>query len=127
MDGTPMAAENLKISDFGIAVESQLQTNSLSHFQGDFHYISQERLHGADRIAANDIWSVGATVVHMILNHFKTVMNILQYKLCVNEMPYNEYLITVNEFPEENTLANIVLQIISGELLRAAQNPFSSF
>ena len=63
------ADDNLKISDFGIAVGSQLQTKSSatsSHFQGDFHYMSPERLQGADRSAANDIWSVGVIFVHMI-------------------------------------------------------------
>ena len=64
-----------------------------------------ERLQGADRSAANDIWSVGATVVHMIsghpLNHLDNFMqpliNILQYKLCINGKPYNEYVETLNE------------------------------
>ena len=102
------AEDNLKISDFGIAVGSQLQTKSSatsSHFQGDFHYMSPERLQGADRSAANDMWSVGATVVHMIsgqpLNHLETatqlLMNISQYKLCINGKPYNEYMETLNE------------------------------
>ena len=63
------AQDELKISDFGIAVGSQLQTKSSatsSHFQGEFHYMSPERMQGADRSATNDIWSVGATFVHMI-------------------------------------------------------------
>ena len=78
------ADDNLKISDFGIAVGSQLQTKSSatsSHFQGDFHYMSPERLQGADRSAANDIWSVGATFVHMItgqpLNHLDTITQLI--------------------------------------------------
>ena len=90
----------LKLSDFGIAVESQLQTKpsaTSSHFEGDFHYMSPERLQGADGTAANDILSIGATVVHMIsgqpLNHLETVtqllMNISQYKICINGKPYN--------------------------------------
>ena len=29
--------------------------------------MSPERLNGAERSAANDIWSVGATLVHMII------------------------------------------------------------
>ena len=86
--------DNLKISDFGIAVGSQLETKSsaTSHFQGDFHYMSPERLQGADRSATNDIWSVGATLVHMIsgqpLNHLETVtqllINISQYKIFIS-------------------------------------------
>ena len=102
------AKDKLKISDLGIAVGSQLQTKSSatsSHFQGDFHYMSPERLQGADRSAANDIWSVGATFVHMIsgqpLNHLETVtqllMNISQCKLCINGKSYNEYLETLND------------------------------
>ena len=102
------ADDNLKISDFAIAVGRQLQTKSSttsSHFQGDFHYMSPERLHGADRSAANDIWTVGATVVHMIsghpLNHLEYVtqliINISHYKLCINGNPYNDYLVTLND------------------------------
>ena len=98
------AEENLKISDFGIAVGSQLQTKSSatsSHFKGDFHYMSPERLQGAERSAANDIWSVGATFVHMItgqpLNHLDATipllsMNIAQYKICINGDPLNNYI-----------------------------------
>ena len=97
--------DNLKISDLGISARSQLQTNS-SHFQGDFHYLSPERLLVADRSAANDIWSVGATFVHMIsgqpLNHFDTTipllsMNISQYKIFVKGAPLNNYLQTLND------------------------------
>ena len=101
------ADNNLKISDFGIAVGSQLQTTSAtsSHFQGDLHYMSPERLQGAVRSAANDIWSVGATFVHMItgqpLNHHETITqliyNISQYKVCINGNPYCEYLQTLND------------------------------
>ena len=52
------AEDQLKISDFEIAVGSQLQTKSSatsSHLQGDFLYISPERLQGANRSAANDM------------------------------------------------------------------------
>ena len=65
--------------------------------------MSPERLNGAERSAANDIWSVGATFVHMItgqpLNHLDTTiplisMNISQYKICINGNPYSEYLKT---------------------------------
>ena len=107
------AEDNLKISDFGIAVGSQLQTNSdesatSSHFQGDFHYMSPERLKGADRSAANegnDKWSVGAIFVHMILgqplNHLDTITqlknNISQYKIFINGNPLNNYLQTLND------------------------------
>ena len=93
------AKDKLKISDFGIAVGSQLQTKSSatsSHFQGDFHYM---------RSAANDIWRVVATFVHMIsgqpLNHLETVtqliLNISQYKVCINGNPYTEYMQTLND------------------------------
>ena len=103
------AEDNLKISDFGIAIGSQLQTKSSatsSHFQGDFHYMSPERLQGADRSATNDIWSLGATFVHMIsgqpLNHLDTTipllsMNISQYKIFVKGAPLNNYLQTLND------------------------------
>ena len=103
------AEDELKISDFGIAVGSQLQTKSSatsSRFQGDFHYMSPERLQGADRSAANVIWSVGATFVHMIsaqpLNHLDTTipllsMNIFQYKIFINGNSYSEYLKTLND------------------------------
>ena len=71
------ANDNLKISDFGIAVESQLQTKSSatsSHFQGDFHYMSPECLQGADRSDANDIWSrtgiKPSRVRHTALNEY---------------------------------------------------------
>ena len=97
--------DNLKISDLGISARSQLQTNS-SHFQGDFHYLSPERLLGADRSATNDIWSVGATFVYMItgqpLNHFDTTipllsMNISQYKIFIKGNLLNIYLLTLND------------------------------
>ena len=80
------ADDNLKISDFGIAVGSLLQTKSSAtpyHFQGDFHYMSPERLKGAERRAANDIWSLGSTFVHMItgqpLNHLDATIPVFHY------------------------------------------------
>ena len=102
------AADNLKISDFGIAVGGQLETTSSatsSHIQGDFRYLSPERLQGADRSAANDVWSVGATFVHMVsgqpLNARDTItqllINISQYKICISGKPYGEYLSALNE------------------------------
>ena len=68
--------------------------------------MSPERLKGADRSAANDVWSVGATLVHMIsgqpLNHLDTTipllsMNISQYKIVVKGAPLNNYLQTLNK------------------------------
>ena len=84
---------------------SQLQTKSSttsSHFQGDFHYMSPERLNGAGRIAANDIWSVGSTFLHMIsgqsVNHLESITqlinNISQYKIFIKGNPLNNYLQT---------------------------------
>ena len=100
--------DNLKISDFGISVGSQLQTKSAttsSHVQGDYRYMSPERMQGADGSAANDIWSVGATFVHMItgqsLNHLETatqlLINIAQNKIFINEKSYSDYLQTLND------------------------------
>ena len=95
----------MKISDFKTAegIESQTKSSaSSSNFQGDFHYMSPERLKGA----ANDMWSVGASFVHMIsgqpLNHLDTTItlfskNISQYKICINGIPYSEYLETLND------------------------------
>ena len=88
------AEDKLKISDFGIAVTKSSTTSS--HFQGDFHYMSPERLNGADRSAANDMWRVGGTFVHMIsgqpVNHLDTnipqlSMNISKYKIVVEGNP----------------------------------------
>ena len=67
--------------------------------------MSPERLQGANRSAANDIWSVGATFVHMIsgqpVNFFESITqlinNISQYKICINRNPYNEYMQTLND------------------------------
>ena len=67
--------------------------------------MSPERLQGADRSAANDMWSVGATFVHMIsgqpLNHLETatqlILNISQYKICISGKPYTEYMQTLND------------------------------
>ena len=102
------AEDNLKISDFGIAVGIESQTMSFATFspiQYNFHYMSPERLNGADRSAANDILSVFATFVCMIsgqpLNHLETfaqlINNISQYKICINGNPYSEYMQTLNE------------------------------
>ena len=62
-------------------------------------------MQGADRSAANDIWSVGATFVHMIsgqpVNHLETVtqliLNISQYKICIKGNSLNNYLQTLND------------------------------
>ena len=102
------AEDKLKISDFGIAVGSQLQTKSSatsSHIKGDYRYMSPERLQGAGRSAANDIWSVGATFIHMIsgqsLNHLDFILvlinNISQYKIFIKVNPLNNYLQTLND------------------------------
>ena len=66
--------------------------------------MSPERLKGADRSAANDMWSVGATFVHMTsgqpLNHLETITqlinNISQYKISINGNSNSEYLQTLN-------------------------------
>ena len=98
--------DNIKICDFGIAVELQTETSaSSSHMKGDFHYMSPERINNASRSAANDIWSVGATFVEMVtgqpLNHLDTIplimMNISQYKIFINGKPYEEYLQSLND------------------------------
>ena len=92
------AEDNLKISDFGIAVGIESRTKSsttASHIKGDYHYMSPKRQDGADPSADSDIWSVGATFVHMIsgqkLNHLDTItqliLNISQYKVFINGNP----------------------------------------
>ena len=100
--------DNLKISDFGIAVGGQLATTASatsSHIQGDFRYLSPERLAGGERSAANDVWSVGATFVHMStgqpLNARDTItqllINISQYKVWISgNKPLGEYLGALN-------------------------------
>ena len=90
--------DDLKICGFGISVGVDLQTESsatTSHTKGDFHFMSPEPLNNAPRNAANDIWSIGATLIEMIsgqqINHQGTfsqiVLNILQYKIFINEIP----------------------------------------
>ena len=102
------AEDNLEISDFGIAAGNQLQTKSSatsSNFQGDLRYMSPERLKGDSRSAANDIWSVGATLVHMIsgqpLNHLdnnaQLINNISHYNIFIKGNPLNNYLTTLND------------------------------
>ena len=67
--------------------------------------MSPERLNSASGSAANDIWSLGATFVQMIsgktLNHMdidtQFLINVSQYKIFINEMPYNEFLKTLSE------------------------------
>ena len=76
-----------------------------SHIRGDFRYLSPERLAGADRSAANDVWSVGATFVHMASgqplnardNITQLLINISQYKICIGGKSYDEYLSALNE------------------------------
>ena len=100
--------DNVKLCDFGISVGVNLQTESsasTSRMKGDFHYMSPERLNNAPRSAANDIWSIGATFVQMIsgkkINHQETfpqiLLNILQYKIVINGMLYNNFLQTLSE------------------------------
>ena len=101
--------DNLKLSDFGIAVGIEWQTRSsatTSHIKGDFQYMSPERIKAFSRSAANDIWSIGATFIQMItgqlLNHFEKdnimqfMINISQYKIFINGKPYSEYLEALN-------------------------------
>ena len=109
--------DNLKISDFGIAAGRQLSATS-SHIKGDFHYMSPERMQGADRSAANDIWSVGATFVHMIsgqpLNHLNTltqlINNISHYKISINGRAYIEYLQSLNNTDFKKRLLSLTLR-----------------
>ena len=119
--------DNIKICDFGIAVGLEWQTDSSatsSHVKGDYHYMSPERLNNASRSAANDIWSIGATFVQMIsdqqINHQETfpqiVLNILQYKIFINGMPYSEFLKTLSDF---NLKKKIISRTICIESCRA--------
>ena len=93
--------------------------------------MSPERLQGSDRSAANDIWSVGATLVHMIsgqpLNHLESITqlinNISQYKVCINGNPYTEYMQTLNDndFKKKvitRTLCNETNRVNGQQLLR---------
>ena len=99
--------------------------------------MSPERLTGADRSAANDIWSVGATFVHMIsgqpLNHRDNLtlllINISQYKIFISGKPYRRVSGSTGceWFQEANTIANIVHWIHSGQLPAAVVNPLSAF
>ena len=67
--------------------------------------MSPERLNNAPRSEANDIWSLGSTFVQMVsgqpINHldniFQFVTNVSQYKIFINEIPYNEFLQTLSE------------------------------
>ena len=68
--------------------------------------MSPERLLGAKRSPANDMWSVGATFVHMAYgnplnnddcNPETLKQNISQYNLFINEKPLREYLQSPNE------------------------------
>ena len=70
--------DEIKICDFGIAVQIQTESSSTaSHLKGTTYYMSPERLNGDSRSAENDMWSVGATFVTMItgntLNHNMTI------------------------------------------------------
>ena len=101
------AADDLKISDFGIAVGGQLATTASatsSHIRGDFRYLSPERLAGGERSAANDVWSVGATFVHMSTGQplnardsiTQLLINISQYKILISGKAIEEYLGALN-------------------------------
>ena len=134
--------DDVKLCDFGIAVEFQTEsTATASHIKGDFHYMSPERLNNASRSAANDIWSIGATFVQMIsgqqINHLDTfpqiVVNISQYKIFINGIPYNEFLQTLSEDDFKRKIISRTLCIESNranctELLSIARAyPLNSF
>ena len=99
------ARDDIKLCDFGIAVaalqsSSKSSSTSTRHI-GTYHYMSPERMNSESRSAANDIWSVGATFVHMItgqpLNHtdetiMKFCVNISQYKISIAGKTLNKYL-----------------------------------
>ena len=78
--------------------------------------MSPERLNGADRSAANDIWSVGATLVHIMsgqpLNHVDTITqlrnNIFQYKIFIKGYPLNNYLQALNDSDFKKKLEDTV-------------------
>ena len=100
--------DDVKICDFGISgsIEWQAKSSAIaSHIKGDCHYMSPERLNNASRSAANDIWSIGATFVQMIsgqqINYQDTfpqiVLNVMQLKIFINGMPYNEFLQTLSD------------------------------
>ena len=99
--------DDVKLCDFGIAVELLTESSATtSHIKGDLHYMSPERLDNmSSRSAANDIWSIGATFVQMIsgqkINHQETfpqfVLNIIQYKILINGILYDEFLKTLRE------------------------------
>ena len=67
------------LSDFGISVSKQTVTRATgADIKGDVHYCCPEILHGKPRGAANDCWSIGATLVHMVtgkvLNHTQNML-----------------------------------------------------
>ena len=87
--------------------------------------MSPERIKNASRNAANDIWSIGAIFVQMItgqtINHQDTqanfFINVSQYKIFINEMPYNKFLQTISEIDLQK---KIISQTICLEAERAS-------
>ena len=94
--------------------------------------MSPERMNGDDKSAANDIWSVGATFVHIItgqpLNYPYTTFeqlatNISQYKIFINGNSLDIYLNTLlhGDFKRkiiERTLCKELKRMTAQQLLR---------
>ena len=101
------AEDYLKISDFEIAVGRQLQTKSSatsSHFVGDFHYMSSERLQGADRSAANDMYEYMERWRHSCAHDIRTAIK-----------PSRDCHTVVNEYYISSVITTIASYIASPE------------
>lgn len=90
------------ISEFAVQLKTESSATGF-HINGDYHYMSPERLKRAPRSVANDVWSIGATFAQMIsgqpLNHEDTgtqfMIKVSLYKIFINGKAADDFIKTL--------------------------------
>ena len=109
------SSDQLKLCDIGFGVHLQFASSAnQAHMRKNCYYMSPERVGGVSRSAENDIWSIGATFVKMVtgqtVNHKdkfpKVNMNIAAYNIIIDEVPLNQYLLSIND---ENDYKKLII------------------
>ena len=137
--------DNIKICDFGIAVQLKPESSSqTSHLIGECYYMSPERIAGVSRTktfyAENDMWSIGATFVTMISGHtinhnnksqfLQIILSISEYKIFIEGTPLHEYLdrLVENDYRREiisRTLCKVNKRATAQQLLQTCEMLYS--
>lgn len=116
----------IRIADFGVS--GQLINSVANTFVGTSAYMSPERIQGGKYSVQSDVWSVGITLMELILGKFPfppdgkplVVFELLEYIVneAVPRLPEGKFAIDLNKFLDRCLIKDPKLRPTPSELLR---------